>query len=259
MRTRLLAAATAVCLPGAALAQVLAQVGGVSITQQQVVAADPAAAKDKAVRDRVLLTLINRQAVLNAAERTGIKNTPEYKRALKQAGDNIAIELMARQFTASHPVTDKNIEDTYQKLVNQPAPEQYRLAEIITDSYQSAQAAIAEIKGGKPFSMVAAETSQDAQTAALGGETGWVAASQLLAPILKAVQPLKVGEVTGPVAVPKGFAVLQLLGKRPAPKPPLDQIKPQLTTAVQQQEWNTYVIKLRSEQGAHLVVPLPEK
>lgn len=259
MRTLLLAAATAVYLPGAALAQVLAQVGGVSITQQQVLAADPAAAKDKAVHDKVLLTLINRQAVLNAAERTGIRNTPDYKRALKQSGENIAIEMMARQFTTSHPVSDKDVEAAYQKLANAPAPEQYRLGEIMTDSYQAAEAAITEIKGGKSFSSVAAEKSLDAQTAPLGGETGWVAAPQLLAPILKAVQSLKVGEVTGPIAVPKGFAVLQLLGQRPAPRPPLEQIKPQLTAAVQQQEWNKYVIKLRSEQGAHLVVPLPEK
>lgn len=259
MRTLLIAAAMAAGLPCAALAQVLAQVGEVSITLQQVVAADPAAAKDRALRDKVLITLINRQAVLNAAEKAGIKNTTEYKRALKQAGENIAIQAMARQFTASHPVTDKDIAQAYQKLVKALAPEQYRLREITTDSYQAAEAAIAEIKGGKSFSIIAAEKSQDAQTAAIGGETGWLAAPQLLAPILTAMQSLKVEEVTGPVAVPKGFVVLQLLGKRPTPQPALDQIKPQLTTAVQQQQWDQYVIKLRSEQGAHLVVPLPGK
>lgn len=259
MRKLLLAVAVVAGMPCAAQAQVLAQVGGVSITLQEVVAADPAAAKDKAVRDKVLLTLINRQAVLNAAERTGIRNTLEYKRALKESGENIAIQLMARQFTASHPVTDKDLEETYQKLASVPAPEQYRLREITTNSYQAAETAIAEIKSGRSFSIVAAEKSQDAQTAPLGGETGWLAAPQLLAPILKAIQSLKVGEVTGPIAVPKGFAVLQLLGKRSAPKPALDQIKSQLSVAVQQQQWNSYVLKLRSEQGAHLVVPLPEK
>jgi peptidyl-prolyl cis-trans isomerase C len=259
MRTILFTAAIAAGLPGAAMAQVLAQVGGVSITLQQVVAADPAAAKDRSARDKVLLTLINRQAVLNAADKTGIKNSPAYKRALKEAGENLTIQLMAQQFTATHPLSDREIEDGYQKVAGALPKEQYRLREITTDSYPAADAAIAEIKGGKSFSIVAAERSQDPQTAALGGETGWVAAPQLLAPILKAIEPLKVGEVTGPVAVPKGFAVLQLLGKRATPKPPLDQIKPQLTAALQQQQWDKYVIRLRTEQGAHLVVPLPEK
>jgi peptidyl-prolyl cis-trans isomerase C len=259
MRQLLLAAIMIAFLPCAALAQVLAQVGGVSITLQEVVAADPAAAKDTAARSKTLLTLINRQAVLNAADRTGVKNTAEYKRAVKQAGENTAIQLMARNFIASHPITDQELKDAYQKGVDAPAPEQFRLRQIITESYTAAQAAIDEIKGGKSFSIVAAEKSQDPQSAALGGEVGWVAATQLLAPILKAVQPLKVGEVTGPISVPKGFVVLQLLGRRPTPKPSLDQIKPQLTNALQQQQWDKYVIKLRTEQGAHLVVPLPEK
>lgn len=259
MRTLLIAAAIVASLPCAALAQVLAEVGGVSITQQQVVAADPAAAKDKAVHDKVLLTLINRQAMLNAAGKTGIKNTPEYKHASKQADEDTVIRLMEQQFITAHPVSDKDIADAYQKLAEAASTEQYRLREITTDSYQEAEAAIAEVKGGKSFSVVAAEKSQDTQTAPLGGETGWVNRSQLLAPILKAVEPLKPEEVTGPVAVPKGFVVLQLLGKRPTPKPALDQIKPQLTAAIQQQRWNEYVVKLRTEQGAHLVVPLPSK
>jgi len=258
MRT-LLIAAVVTGLPCAAVGQVLAEVGGVSITQQQVVTADPAAAKDKAVHDKVLLTLINRQAMLNAAGRTGIKNTPEYKRASKQAEEDAMIRLMEQQFIASHPVTDKEIADAYQKLVAALPPEQYRLREITTDSYPAAETAIAEIKGGKFFSIVAAEQSQDAQTAPLGGETGWVSEPQLLAPILKAVRLLKVGDVTGPVAVPKGFAVLQLLGKRPTPKPVLAEIKSQLTALIQQQQWDAYVIKLRTEQSAHLVVPLPAK
>lgn len=259
MRQLLLAAIMVALSPCAALAQILAQVGGVSITLQEVVAADPAAAKDTAAKNKTLITLINRQAVLNAADRTGVRNTAEYKRAVKQAAENAAIQLVARNFTAAHPVTDQELNDAYQKVVDAPAPEQFRVREIITESYAAAQAAIDEIKGGKSFSIVAAEKSQDLQSAAVGGEVGWLPANQLLAPILKAVQPLKIGEVTGPISVPKGFVVLQLLGRRPTPKTPLDQIKPQLTNLLQQQQWDKYVIKLRTEQGAHLVVPLPEK
>ncbi len=100
MRQLLLAGVLVAGLPCAASAQILAQVGGVTITLQEVIAADPAAAKDNAARNKTLLTLINRQAVLNAAERTGIYKSAEYKRALKQAGENIAIQLVAKNFTA---------------------------------------------------------------------------------------------------------------------------------------------------------------
>lgn len=244
--------------PTFAYAQVLAQVGGTSITLHDVIAADPAAAKNAAIRNKVLLVLIDRQAVLNEAKRRGVEKSEKYKRAVKQARDNIAVQLMAQQFAASHPVTEKEIKAAYQKAVNKPYPEQYRLREISVDSYKAAQGVIAQLKAGRSFSILATEESQDPH-AQIGGETGWLAATQLLAPILKAVKPLKVGEVAGPVAVPKGYVVLQLLGKRPMPKPALDQVKQKLTEVLRQQAWNAYVIKLRTEQGAHLIVALPKK
>ena len=46
MRQLLLAGVLVAGLPCAASAQILAQVGGVTITLQEVIAADPAAAKD---------------------------------------------------------------------------------------------------------------------------------------------------------------------------------------------------------------------
>lgn len=253
------AAMVMVALPAIGHAQVIAQVGGASITRQDVVAANPAAAKNQAERNKTLLTLINRQAVLNAAAKSGIEKSPEYTKAMKQASANLAIQMVAQQFSESHPVSDQDVEAKYKQLFAKPLPEQYRLREVTTASYADAEAVIAEIKAGKSFSMVAAEKSQDLQTGPLGGETGWLAAPQLLAPILKAVEKTKVGDVTGPIAVPNGYVVLQLLGKRETPKPDLAQIKPQLIAAIREEAWNKYVLELRTQQGARLIVPLPEK
>jgi parvulin-like peptidyl-prolyl isomerase len=116
-----------------------------------------------------------------------------------------------------------------------------------------------DIKNGAAFSNVAAEKSQEPQTAGLGGETGWVIETQLLAPILKTVKDMKVGEVVGPISVPTGYVVLQLMGKRSAPKPTLEQARMQLIATIKQQAWDKYVLKLRTEQGARLVTALPEK
>ncbi|HEY5331633.1 MAG TPA: peptidylprolyl isomerase [Acidobacteriaceae bacterium] len=246
-------------LPAIGHAQLVAQVGGASITQKDVLAANPAAAKNPAERNKTLLTLIDRQAVLNAAAKSGIEKSPEYRKAVKQASANLAIQLVAQQFSQSHPVSDQEAEAKYKELIEKPLPEQYRLREITTASYQDAETVIAEIKAGKSFSMMAAEKSQDLHTGPIGGETGWLAAPQLLAPILKIVEKTKVGDVTGPIAVPNGFVVLQVLGKRETPKPDFARIKSQLIAALRQEAWNKYVLKLRTEQGAHLIVPLPEK
>ncbi len=259
MRMAVLAAAMIAGLSNAAHAQVLAEIGGVSITLNDVIAANPAAAKDQGARNSTLLTLINRQAVLNAAKKSDIEKSADFKRELKQATDTLIIQAMAKKCTDSYTVTDKDVEQKYKDIFDKPPPEQYRLREITTESYDAAQNAMNEIKNGAQFSAVAAERSQEAQTAALGGETGWLMDTQLLAPILKTVQGMKIGEVVGPVSVPNGYVVLQLMGKRQAPKPTLEQARQQLIATIKQQAWDKYVLKLRTEQGARLVTPLPEK
>lgn len=255
MRKTLLATATILGFAGPAGAQTLATIGGVPITMEQVTAADPAAKTDAATRNKVLIALVNRQAVINEAKKSGITQSPDYKAALAQAEDNIAINLTVKNFAASHPVSDQQISDAYNKLFSQPAPEEYRFREILVSSFKDGQSIIADLKSGQEFSILAAKTSQD-KSATIGGEVGWQIATQLQAPLLQTLQTMKVGQVAGPVSVPQGFVVLQLLDTRTSPKPTLDQIKPQLTTAIQQQEWIDQVVKWRTAQGAKLIVPL---
>lgn len=259
MRKTWLVALGIAVLSGAAHAQVLAQVGGVSITRAQVIAANPAAKNDARVRNQVLVTLINRQAVLNEARKVGIEKTSDYRRAVREQEENVAINMMAERFAKAHPITDKQIEADYRRIFDKTLPLEYRLREILVESFVSAKEVMEVLRHGKSFSILAAEKSQDQATAALGGETGWQVATRLAAPILKTVKAMKVKEVAGPISTPHGFVVVQLLGKRRTPKPPLDQVKPRIEEAARQQAWIDHIIKLRTEQGAHLIVPLPQK
>jgi peptidyl-prolyl cis-trans isomerase C len=255
MRKLLLLVIAAIGFAEPAAAQTLAKVGGVPITLQQVVAADPAAANDPAARNKVLVVLVNRQAALNEAKSSGIDQTPDYKRALAQAEQNILLSVMANNFIAAHPISDQQVATTYNEIFNKPAPEQYRFRQIVVSSYSAAQSVITDIKNGQDFSILAATMSED-QSAEVGGEVGWRLASQLPAPILVAMKTLKPEEVAGPISFSQGYVVIQLLGMRPAPKPALDQVKPQIVNALQQQEWISQVVKWRAAQGAQLIVPL---
>lgn len=256
MRKAALVALVMIGLASAARAQTLAQVGGVSITLQQVVKADPAAKKDAKLRQKVLIALINRQAVLNAARKSGLDSTDAYKDEIDKAKENVIISMMAKKYDESHPVTEKAIKVRYDSLFGKPAPQQYRLREILTDTYKEAHEAMDRIKHGEDFSVVAADVSKDKASAQLGGELGWQFAARLPAPILKAVRRLKTGQVAGPISVPQGDAVIQLLSERKAPKPSLDEVKDRIKDQLRQENWVKHVVKLRSEQNAHLIVPL---
>jgi len=257
IRNILLIVVAVAALSGSARAQTLASVGGVPITLADVLAANPAAKNDTALRKQVLLSLINRQAVLNEAERLGLAKTEEYSRALEQDQENLLIHMMFEQFVDAHPVSEPELEAAYRRSFDRPLPDEYRLREILVTSFPAAREIIKALKGGESFSMLAAEKSEDTATAPIGGETGWQAATKLQAAIFEAVKTMKVGEIAGPILLPQGYAVVQLLGRRPSTKPTLDQVREQLAEAILQRTWIENMIKLRTEQDAHLIVTLP--
>lgn len=256
MRKTALIAVLTLGLISPAWGQTLAKVGGVAITMHDVVQANPKAKTNTKLRQRVLIALVNRQAVLNAARKEGVDKSAEYRQDVASAQQNILISLMAKKYEAAHPVTEKAIKAKYDSVFSKKSPTQYRLREIVTTSFKSAKDALDKIRHGADFSIVAAEMSTDQSTAELGGELGWQFASRLPAPILKVVRTLKIKQVAGPISVPQGDAVVQLLGKRSAPKPSLEQVKAQIKKALAQQDWVHHVLKLRAQQGAHLIVPL---
>lgn len=239
-----------------ASAQTLAKVGGVPITLQQVIGANPSAKTNKKVEQQVLVALINRQAILNEAHKLGLQNSPQYKNAVIQAENNALIQMAAAKFSKDHPITEAELQAGYNKAFNRPMPEEYRLREILVPTANLAKSIIDKIKQGKNFSSLAFQYSKDTQSGALGGEVGWQVATTIYAPVLKDLKTMKVGQISGPISTPSGFVIIQLLDKRLTPKPTLEQVKPALTKDLMQHAWIEHIIKLRSAQNAHLIVPL---
>lgn len=242
-----------------AYAQTLAKVGGVPVTLQQVIAANPAARSNKTDRQNTLIALINRQAAINEAENLHLENTTAYKNNITEIKDNTLINLDAQRYIKAHPIKPIQIKQEYEKIFGQPMPMEYRLRVIQTATYKDAKVALDQIRHGKSFSVVAAKVSEDKANAQIGGELGWQVATHLAAPILKTVKTMKAGQVAGPVALSKGFSVIQLLGERQLPKPSFNEVKVKIMNGMVQHEWIQHIIKLRSEEHAHLVIPLSGK
>lgn len=236
-----------------AQAQVLAQVGGDNITLQQVEAANPNAANDPKLRMETIIALVNRQALLNEAHWKGIDQQADYKKAIASSEQDIAINMLADAYFKEHPVSEKTIKDEYNKLMQQKMPQEYRLREILVPSYDVANKVISDLKAGKDFSILAEQLSIDKVSGQLGGEVGWQPATRLRAQVLKTIESMKQGTVAGPISLPEGYAVIQLLGSRTAPKPTFDELKDKIAQQIRQQEWIQYIIKVRGDQHAHLV------
>jgi peptidyl-prolyl cis-trans isomerase SurA len=146
------------------------------------------------------------QGVLHQVLGPGLAPTPGDMAAEKTA---LKAELGSTQYHISEifvPVTDPSDDSSAQKF---------------------ATTVIAQLRGGAPFPIVAAEFSQ-AQTALTGGDLGFVQLSQMDPAVAATVQEMPVGAISNPIRVPGGYEIVQLLDKHEIGN------QPQLTLGLRQ-------------------------
>lgn len=246
-----LAAICALSLSLNAMAGTLATVNGTPITRAQVVAANPAAAKNPALAQKTLQALINRTLLLQQAKKAGLAETPVFQKALAAEKENMLIDAALQEYQSRHPATEKAIQDRYNALVKAAPKQQYRLREIVVPGYAQAKALLGDLEKGQSFSDLASAHSQ-AANAVLGGEMGWVNSNAISVPILGALKKVKQNEVIGPISIPSGYVIIQDLGERPATVLPLKDVTTQLKDALTNQETAVYLQKLRKQ--AHIQI-----
>jgi peptidyl-prolyl cis-trans isomerase SurA len=91
------------------------------------------------------------------------------------------------------------------------------------------QALYARLRAGDDFATVAQEYSEDPRTASGGGDMGFIPASALdSTPQLKqAVTSLQVNQFTGIIRTSSGYHIIKLLGKEPAARHTLSELRVQ--------------------------------
>lgn len=165
-------------------------------------------------------------------------------------------KLINKEISSRISVTDAEIASYYQRnkaTFNVPETK-YHLAQIEVTGVAEAevrnlknddaknpvaaerkiQALFARLQAGDDFATVAQEYSEDSNTAAGGGDMGFVPASALNAtPQLKqVVNSLKVGQISGIFRTPRGYHILKLLGREEAGQYPLTD--PRVQSAVRE-------------------------
>lgn len=235
---------TAVFASAAPEPNVIVRVDGQPITREQVMAANPQAAANAQVANQTVQTLINRLLLNKAAQEQKLGELPAVQSALAAAHDNVLAQAALEHYLQQHPVDEQQIKQQYDEMVKANPAHQYRVRLITTPSRDEAQHLLDEIKAGKRFSDLAAAHSSG-PNAPLGGELGWVLRSQLQASVGSALSKLKAGEVTGPIAVPEGWAIVQLLQVRPTEVLPLSSVRAAIVQRIRAQQENAYLETLR--------------
>jgi len=121
-------------------------------------------------------------------------------------------------------VGDDQINHFMQRLSAQANQTQYLLGEIFIDANRAggmeeamkgATQLVAQMQQGAPFSNVARQFSS-APTAANGGDTGMITASQVPPEVAKALEQLRPGQLSQPIPVSDGVYIVYLRDKQAA-------------------------------------------
>ncbi|HTW73467.1 MAG TPA: peptidylprolyl isomerase [Steroidobacteraceae bacterium] len=187
-----------------------------------------------------------RRAVLQDAEASGFDRLPGTVSQLNQVRDEALVNLWIASkavVPADYP-SESELQAAY--AANQQAlasPTEYRVAQIfiaapdggdpakLAAALRKAADVAARINAGD-FSQLAEQQSEDPQSAAQGGDLGYLPENRIMPDILAAVRRLSPGQVVGPVKTAQGLRFLKLLEKRPGTVPTLAQVHDQLVSAL---------------------------
>jgi peptidyl-prolyl cis-trans isomerase C len=191
------------------------------------------------LREMVKKELIGREVLLQEADKQGYGKKPEVTAAIDNARQSIIINAMLADYIKKNPVKDAEIQSEYDKYKASIGPTEYHSRHILVATEQEAKDIIAKLKGGAKFEELA-KVSKDG-SANNGGDLGWMTPGKLVKPFSDAMVALKNGEITQtPVKTDFGFHVIKLEESRPTKLPPLEEVKAQVSEALQQRKIAVY-------------------
>ena len=160
-----------------------------------------------------------------------------------ESADVEYVEIARSDVAKSVSVSEQDLQDYYDLNADRYLQDEQRQARHILilfgDDEDAAEATASELfaraQAGESFEELARDNSQDGGTAAGGGDLGVLTRTQLPGELGGAIFAMDEGEIVGPIKTEFGFHVVRLdriLERGPLP---LDQVRGELTTELQDQ------------------------
>lgn len=200
---------------------------------------------DARVRD----SLINLELLSRAAIDKGIDKTPNLAAALDIRRKDILAKAYLEDYVKSHPATDAEITEIYDKARAEPAQTEYRARHILVKTEAEAKKIIADLQKNKKlsFESQAKKLSKDPGSAKNGGALDWADRGAYVKEFSDALAALKKGELTQtPVKTQFGYHVIRLDDVRQAQLPPLDAVRGEIVQQIHQQRIRDAITAVRA-------------
>jgi peptidyl-prolyl cis-trans isomerase C len=161
------------------LAQNIAVVNGKAIPSSRLDAmvkqmAAQGQADNPQLRNAIKEELINREVLIQEAEKQGVPNNADVKTQLELARQSILMRGLVANYLQKHPVSDADLKAEYERYKSVVGDKEYHARHILVEKEEEAKGIIAKLKAGSKFEDLAKQ-SKDPGSAANGGDLDWVA------------------------------------------------------------------------------------
>ena len=162
----------------------------------------------------------------------------------KDIRSQIVSEKIFEEVTRKVTVTDKQVEDYYNKNKAQYSqPQSREVRHILVKTKAKADDLYTQLQGGADFSVLAKKFSEDTGSKANGGKLT-ISKGQTVAPFDKKAFELKKNEISTPVKTEFGFHVIQAIGDaKEAKVTPLKEVKDSIRQQLAQTKKNEAMTK----------------
>lgn len=207
--------------------------------------ADPE--QQKIQQNKVANELINIFLMSKKAEAEKLDQDYHAKMALEVARKNTLSKVLISKHLNKMKITDKEREDAYQEVLQQAAKRaEYKARFITLKDEAKARLVIEKLNKGDDFNELAKLYSAENFGKQDDDSLGWFTADTQEKEVAEAIQSLEAGKFTEkPVKSRFGWHVIIVDDKKITEVPPLEQMKNQLTSLIQQQKLRQEVAELR--------------
>lgn len=200
------------------------------------------------MRGMVRDELVNREILMQEAQKAGTAKQPEVQAQLDMARQEIIVSAYLRDWVRKHPITDAEVQQEYEKAKAEQGDKEYKARHILVDTEDEAKALIAQLKKGGKFEDLATKNSKDGGSAQRGGELDWNVPAGYDKQFSDAMVKLEKGKYTEtPVRTRFGFHIIQLDDVRPAKFATLAEVKPRIQQKLAQSRIEELVRGLRAK------------
>ncbi|QQA42895.1 peptidylprolyl isomerase [Pelagovum pacificum] len=145
-------------------------------------------------------------------------------------------------------VTDEALEAAYEARFADAEPVmEYNASHILVETEEEAAALVEEARAEDADFAALAEENSTGPTATSGGNLGWFAEGMMVEPFQEAVEGMEPGEIAGPVQTQFGWHVIKLNETRMQEAPPMEDLRAELTSEIQQQAVEDALAAMESE------------